>query len=136
MARARADPRPAVTPPDEECQFTAEGWRSNAKLRVARVAAGQHGRVRYDQLLAAGVTDATVRRWRDAGYLHLVLPRVYAVGHPGSSTEADLAAALLYAGPGAMLSHATAAWWLGLLKYPPRQIILSTRDECRTAATS
>jgi very-short-patch-repair endonuclease len=25
-----------------------------------------------------------------------------------------------------MLSHATAAWWLGLLKYPPKQICVST----------
>jgi very-short-patch-repair endonuclease len=25
-----------------------------------------------------------------------------------------------------MLSHATAAWWLGLLKYPPKQISVST----------
>ena len=40
--------------------------------------------------------------------------------------ESDLAAAVLYAGPGAMLSHATAVWWLGLLKYPPKQIFVST----------
>ncbi len=58
--------------------------------------------------------------------MHPELPRVYAVGHPGRSTESDLAAAVLYAGPGAMLSHATAAWWLGLLKYAPRQIVVST----------
>jgi hypothetical protein len=51
---------------------------------------------------------------------------VYAVGHPGRTPESDLAAALLYAGPGAMLSHATAVWWLGLLKYAPPQIHVST----------
>jgi very-short-patch-repair endonuclease len=40
--------------------------------------------------------------------------------------ESDLCAAVLYAGPGAMLSHATAAWWLDLLQYPPKQISVST----------
>jgi hypothetical protein len=75
---------------------------------------------------ALGVGEGTVRRWRDAGYLYPELPRVYAVGHPGRSVESDLAAAVLYAGPGAMLSHGTAVWWLDLLKYPPRDIIIST----------
>ncbi len=51
---------------------------------------------------------------------------MYAVGHPGTSTEADLAAAVLYAGPKATLSHGTAIWWLDLLRYPPAQIHVST----------
>ncbi|MFL5823990.1 MAG: DUF559 domain-containing protein [Solirubrobacteraceae bacterium] len=72
------------------------------------------------------MSGTTVRNWRDSGYVHLELPRVYAVGHPGRSIESDLMAAVLYAGPGAMLSHTSAAWWLGLLKYPPRQIYIST----------
>lgn len=57
---------------------------------------------------------------------------MYAVGHSAVSTEADLAAALLYAGPGAMLSHATAAWWLGLLDDEPRTIHVSTPRRCRS----
>ena len=44
------------------------------------------------------------RRGSD-GHLIRVLPRVYAVGHAAPSREADLWAAILYAGPGAMLSH-------------------------------
>src|SRR5947209_17373071 len=99
---------------------------SNAKVRLTEVAAAQSGCVRYDQLRALGLGHATISDWRRAGYLHLELPRVYAVGHPGRSTESDLAAALLYAGPGALLSHATAAWWVGLLKYPPKRIYVST----------
>jgi predicted transcriptional regulator of viral defense system len=113
-------------PRSEEWRFTAHRWRSDAKLRVAHVAARQFGRVRYGQVRAAGVSDTTIRRWRDAGYLHWELPRVYAVGHPGRTTESDLAAAVLYAGPEAMLSHATSAWWRGLLKYPAKQIHVST----------
>ena len=73
-----------------------------------------------------------VSRWLEQGYLHRVLPRVYAVGHPAASTEADLAGGLLYAGPGAMLSHATAAWWRGLLDDQPRQIHVSTPRQCRS----
>jgi very-short-patch-repair endonuclease len=111
------------TPSGDESQFTAEGWRSNAKVRVAAIAARQRGRLRWDQLRAAGVSETTIRRWRDDGYLHRELPRVYAVGHPGRTPESDLAAALLYAGPGAALSHGTAIWWLGLLSYPPRETI-------------
>lgn len=116
---------------DDESQFTSEGPRSDAKVRVASLAARQFGRIRYDQLCALGVASATVTAWRQTGYLHRVLPRVYAVGHPGRSTESDLAAALLYAGPGAMLSHETAVWWLGLLKYAPPQIVVSTPRRVR-----
>jgi hypothetical protein len=100
--------------------------RENAKRRVASLAKKQRGRVRLDQIERLGVSRTTVRNWRAAGYLHPELPRVDAVGHPGRSTESDLAAAVLYAGPGAMLSHATAAWWLGLLKYPPKEIHITT----------
>lgn len=113
-------------PRGSEWRFTAQGVRENAKRRVAELAGRQFGRARVDQIRRLGVSDTTVRNWRDSGYLHPELPRVYAVGHPGRSTESDLCAAVLYAGPGAMLSHATAAWWLGLLKYPPTQIVVST----------
>src|SRR3954454_991930 len=120
MAAADGSPR------SEEWRFTSEGPKSNAKLLVARLAARQFGRIRDNQILAIGVKDATISDWRRAGYLHWELPRVYAVGHPGRTTEPDLAAAVLYAGPDAMLSHATAAWWRGLLKYAPKQIHVST----------
>ncbi len=75
---------------------------------------------------ALGVASATICDWQDDAYLFWELPRVYAVGHPGRSEASDLAAAVLYAGPGAELSHATTIWWLGLLKYPPKQIHVST----------
>jgi hypothetical protein len=71
-------------------------------------------------------------RWVRDGYLHRVLPRVYAVGHQAPSVEADLVAALLYAGPGAMLSHTTAAWWWGLIDQQPRTITVSTPRRCKS----
>jgi uncharacterized protein DUF559 len=57
---------------------------------------------------------------------------VYAVGHRAPSLEADLAAGLLYAGPGAMLSHATAAWWWGLIDQQPKRLAVSTARRCRS----
>lgn len=118
----------------DEWRFTGGGCASNAKLRVGVLAGRQFGRVTADQLTRLGVSSRTIGRWRDDGYLYRVLPRVYGVGHPGRSIEADLAAAVLYAGPGAMLSHGTAVWCLGLLKYPPREIVVSTPRRVRDHA--
>jgi hypothetical protein len=57
---------------------------------------------------------------------------VYAVGHRAPSVEADLTAAALYAGPGAMLSHATALWWHGLIEKQPARVDVSTPRRCRS----
>lgn len=84
------------------------------------------------QIAALGVDSKVSRDWKRQGYIRQVLPRVYAVGHRAPSYESDLAAALLYAGPGAALSHATAAHWLGLLEQKPRQIHVSTPRRCRS----
>ena len=76
------------------------------------------------QLRGAGLTDARIGRWIRAGRLQRVHPAVYAIG-PGLLTERGrLAAALLYAGPGAALSHAVGAWWLELLQIKPAAIDL------------
>jgi very-short-patch-repair endonuclease len=111
--------RPCPTPRDE-----------NAKVRVSRLAARQFGRISTSQLGVIGVGSSTIARWTGSGYLHPDLPSVYAVGHRAPSIEGDLAAALLYAGPGAMLSHATAAWWLDLIDRRPRTIEVSSRRRC------
>jgi very-short-patch-repair endonuclease len=105
---------------------------NGSKERVGRAAERQWGRVSRAQLVALGVSRGTIWRWVKDGYLHRRLPRVYAVGHAARSTEADLAEALLYAGPGAVLSHGTAAWWLGLLDNRPSQIQVSTPRQCRS----
>src|ERR1700761_8618706 len=87
----------------------------NAKLLLARLARTQFGLASRAQMIVAGIHPSAITRWMAVGYLHRVLPRVYAVGHTAPRVEAELSAALLYAGKGAMLSHATAAWWLGLI---------------------
>jgi len=78
------------------------------------------------------VRRSTVQAWEAQGYLARVHPRVYAVGHSASSREADLWAAVLFAGPGAMLSHGTAAHWRGLIDYPPGRIEVSTPRQVRS----
>jgi predicted transcriptional regulator of viral defense system len=104
----------------------------SSKVLLGQIASRQWGRVTWAQIKGLGIPRTTVTAWLRQGYLHRRLPGVYAVGHSSSSHEADIAAALLYAGPGAMLSHATAAWWLGLLDEPPRVIHVSTPRQCRS----
>lgn len=115
----------------ERCRIRSGSSYENAKVRVAAIAGRQFGRVRHDQL---DVARSTVARWIATGYLHPELPGVYAVGHAASSAEAELAAAVLYAGPGAMLSHGTAAWWWKLIKHPPSLIHVSTPNRRRSTA--
>ena len=97
-----------------------------AKVRVARVAKRQHNRIASHQLTQLGVGGSTVRDWMRAGYLHRRLRGVYAVGSAARTTESDLFEAVLYAGPGAMLSHVTAASWLGLIDHASPAIHVST----------
>ncbi len=100
--------------------------------KVQWLAGRQAGRVAWWQLTALKVDAKTIGRWVAGGYLHHVHPRVYAVGHRAPSVEADLWAAVLYAGPGAMLSHATALWWHGLLDKQPWPLQVTTPRRCRS----
>ncbi len=104
----------------------------SAKVRVAGVASRRWGRVSAEQLAALGVADSTTAEWVDGGYLHRLHPRVYSIGHRATSVEGDLAAALLYAGHRAMLSHATALWWHGVIDRQPWLIEVSTPRRCRS----
>jgi hypothetical protein len=104
----------------------------SAKVLVAGLADRQFGRVSWAQLRALGVDSVAVARWVSDGYLHHVHPRVYAVGHRAPSVTADLTSAVLYAGPGAMLSHTTALWWRGLIDHPPWPIEVSTPRRCQS----
>lgn len=104
----------------------------SAKVRVARVADRQAGLVSAAELVALGVDTRESSRWVGHGYLLPRLPRVYAVGHRAPSVEADLWAAVLYAGPGAMLSHTAALWWHGLLDKRPWPLQVTTPRRCRS----
>jgi hypothetical protein len=114
-------------------KIRSEGSNESCKVRVARLANRQAGRVATYQFGRLGVGRSSIHDWVAAGYLHEVMPRVYGVGHVASSREADLWAAVLYAGPGAALSHLTAAWWRGLVAFPGSAIHVSTARSCISA---
>jgi Protein of unknown function (DUF559) len=109
-------------------ELTQSGSTPRAQLatvRAAGVAGDQWGAIGYRQLRDCGLGKTTITRWCSTGRLHLVFPGVYAYGHPALPIEGRLAAALLYAGDEAVLSHRTAAWWWGLIDSPPCRIELS-----------
>ncbi len=96
------------------------------KERVALLARRQAGRVTRAQLRHLGVSDDAIHGWSRSGYLIRVLPRVYAVGHDIPTLEARLWEAVLYAGPGAVISHRSAAHWRELIRHPPQIPEVST----------
>jgi very-short-patch-repair endonuclease len=100
---------------------------------VALVSGAQWGAIHFDQLRDCGISKWTVCRWVKAGRLHPRYPAVYAVGHPSLPVEGELTAALLAAGPGATLSHATAAWWWGFIEKEPELIEISVPCRRHTA---
>jgi predicted transcriptional regulator of viral defense system len=109
----------------EQSQFAAGPRQLSAALRLSRTAERQWGVVSRRQVLACGLSSSSIRRWMRSGRLNRVYPGVYAVGHKVLCVEGRLAAALLWAGPGAALSHTTAVWWWRLLPREPREIHVS-----------
>jgi hypothetical protein len=79
----------------------------------------QAGVITRAQALAAGLSADAVDRRLAARRWHPVHPRVYRDGAFPPTADAALRAAVLWAGPGAVLSGAAAAWWHGLLPDPP-----------------
>jgi very-short-patch-repair endonuclease len=97
-----------------------------AKVRLAELGERQWGVVTRRQLEAAGVAKGEVTRWIAERRLHRIYPGVYSVGHGSLATEGKLAAALLYAGPGAELFGLTAGYWFGFLPTEPKKIHVCT----------
>lgn len=81
---------------------------------LRRVIAEQAGVVSRQQLLRAGVSRATIDSRVKRGRWQHLHPGVYGTFTGAVPWEALLWAAVLYAGPGALLSHETAAEILGL----------------------
>jgi predicted transcriptional regulator of viral defense system len=97
----------------------------DATVRMSEVARRQWGAISSAQLRSCGLRKSTISRWVQQARLHRLQPGVYAVGHAALPIEGRLVAALLYAGRGAVLSHATAAWWWGLISDEPETIDVS-----------
>jgi very-short-patch-repair endonuclease len=83
---------------------------------IAQVAARQHGLVTTAQLEEIGLASGTITAWARAGRLHRIHRGVYAVGHAGLSLPGRWMAAVLACGPGAVLSHRSAAFLWRMLK--------------------
>ncbi|MEA2144327.1 MAG: hypothetical protein QOI64_2757 [Solirubrobacteraceae bacterium] len=83
-----------------------------ADVRIAQLAARQHGVVSWRQLLDAGVGRGAIDHRVRSGWLHRMHRGVFAVGHPPLTREARWMGAVLACGEGAGLSHgcATALW--------------------------
>jgi very-short-patch-repair endonuclease len=76
---------------------------------IAELAQRQHGVVSRRQLVWLGYTRHEIDRRIASGMLHVVHRGVYAVGHRRLTREGRWFAALLAAGPDAVLSHESAA---------------------------
>jgi hypothetical protein len=72
--------------------------------------------VSRSQLLGVGVSAAAIATWRRRRRLQVVYRGVYSVGHAALRAEGHRLAAVLACGPGAVLSHRSAAAHWGLLR--------------------
>jgi very-short-patch-repair endonuclease len=76
---------------------------------IAALAERQHGVLARRQLIALGLSRSEIGGRLERGQLHLIHRGVYAVGHRLVTREGRWMAAVLSAGPGAALSHRSAA---------------------------
>jgi very-short-patch-repair endonuclease len=91
----------------------------------------QLGHVTRVQLLAAGWSRGAIKSHVNRGLLIRVHAGVYAVGHVPQHAHARSLAAVLACGDGTALSHAAAAALWGVMEWPPRMEVISTRQHRR-----
>ena len=89
---------------------------------IARLAGKQHGVVARRQLVALGLGERAVDHRIAIRRLHPVYTGVYAVGHSVLSRDGRWLAAVLAAGPGAVLSHRSAAALWGVYGASPARV--------------
>ncbi len=87
---------------------------------MASLAARQHGVVSVGQLMRLGYSRDQIRWAAKTARLHSVDRSVYAVGHTRLSPYGQCLAAVFASGPGAVLSHHSAAWLHGIARWSPR----------------
>jgi len=118
VRRNRARPRAApITEPEKLAHYVRKAPVRGADWAIAEIGRRQHSRVARWQLLRVGVTDGEIRRRLERGSLHIVANGVYAVGTVVRTLKARWMTAVLQAGPGAALSHRSAAALGGFRPY-------------------
>ncbi len=96
-------------------------------LQIAEIASAQGGVVGRAQLVALGLSADTIARRLRRGRLHHVHRGVYAVGHRALGRLGREWAAVLALGPGAALSHRSAAARLGIVTWNGRPEVTARR---------
>jgi very-short-patch-repair endonuclease len=81
----------------------------NSSRLVWALARRQHGVITRAQLLEIGLSPRAIQGRIDRGRLHPIFRGVYGVGRPELTQRGRWMAAVLSCGPGAVLSHASAA---------------------------
>jgi very-short-patch-repair endonuclease len=105
----------------------------DTERQIVRLARAQHGVVTWLQLLDAGLTPAGVRARVSRGALWRLFHGVYTTADPALLPLARESAALLSLGPGAVLSHrsAAAAWEIAAREEPVHVSVLGRKPRSR-----
>lgn len=112
-----------------EPRIAVESRSDAPTVAMAALASRQHGVAARRQLLALGVGRHTITRLLRRGHLHVVHRGVYAVGHRRLTRYGNWLAAVLAAGPGAVLSHRSAAALWGIRDFNRRTIEITAPRE-------
>ena len=92
---------------------------------IASLAGRRHGVVTRGELRQLGFSDSAIDRRVAAGRLHRLHWGVYAVGHDVLTRRGRWLAAVLACGPGAALSHASAAALWEIRRGEPARVVVS-----------
>jgi hypothetical protein len=105
-------------------------WTQNASPRraVAEFASRRYGVVTLQELLDLGLSRTGVKRWEADGGLHRLYRGVYAVGHAALTGYGRWLAAVKACGPGALLSHISAAALWNLIRSSSAIVHVTTPD--------
>jgi very-short-patch-repair endonuclease len=103
-------------------------------MSISMIAGHQHGLVSRAQLHGIGLSASAIDRRITNGGLHRIRPGVYAVGHRALLPRARLMAAVLACGPGAVVSHASAAALWGIRPSAATRIDVTVADRRRGRA--
>lgn len=109
MAAARRPAYRCGTELDDQTREMPGPWQV-----VAVLAASQHGVVSRTQMRRLGLTDRQITRATATGRIHRVRRTVFAVGHPGLTSDGRASAAVLACGVRAALSYRSAGAQHGL----------------------
>jgi very-short-patch-repair endonuclease len=116
----------------ERAICSRSGSKTNFRS-VERLANRQHGVVSRPQLIGIGLGYRGVDHWIARGLLHPIHRGVYAVGRRRVTRSGDWMAAILAAGPGAVLSHRSAAALWGLRRTTRTTVDVTAPRLCRRA---